>query len=71
MECRLTAQVANAAWSSRFTLFPWLTVKQNVMFGLRMNDTNKHEAEKQAREWLDLIGLDEFETPTRTSCQGE
>jgi NitT/TauT family transport system ATP-binding protein len=43
-----------------YTLFPWLTVKKNVMFGLRMNNINKHEAEKQACEWLDLIGLDKF-----------
>jgi NitT/TauT family transport system ATP-binding protein len=43
-----------------YTLFPWLTVKKNVMFGLRMNNVSKHEAEKQAGEWLDLIGLDKF-----------
>ena len=43
-----------------YTLFPWLTVKKNVMFGLRMNKVNKFEAEKQAREWLNLIGLEKF-----------
>ena len=43
-----------------YTLFPWLTVKKNVMFGLRMNNTNKHDAETRAREWLNLIGLEKF-----------
>ncbi len=43
-----------------YTLFPWLTVKKNVMFGLRMNGVTKFEADKQAREWLNLIGLDKF-----------
>ena len=36
-----------------YTLFPWLTVKQNVMFGLEMQGQDKTEAEGQAREWLE------------------
>jgi NitT/TauT family transport system ATP-binding protein len=43
-----------------YTLFPWLTVKKNVMFGLRMNGVGKAEAAKQADEWLGLIGLQKF-----------
>jgi NitT/TauT family transport system ATP-binding protein len=43
-----------------YTLFPWLTVRKNVMFGLRMNDVSRFEAEKQADEWLGLIGLEKF-----------
>ncbi|WP_297494309.1 ABC transporter ATP-binding protein [Acidocella sp.] len=43
-----------------YTLFPWLTVRRNVMFGLRMNDIGHAEAAKQANEWLGLIGLDKF-----------
>ena len=43
-----------------YTLFPWLTVRKNVMFGLRMNDVSRFEAEKQADEWLSLIGLEKF-----------
>lgn len=43
-----------------YTLFPWLTVRKNVMFGLRMNGINRAEAGKQADEWLGLIGLDKF-----------
>jgi NitT/TauT family transport system ATP-binding protein len=44
-----------------YTLFPWLTVKKNVMFGLRMKGTAFRRAEEQAREWLRIVGLLEFE----------
>jgi NitT/TauT family transport system ATP-binding protein len=43
-----------------YTLFPWLTVKKNVMFGLEVNGRGKHESEQQARQWLQLIGLEKF-----------
>lgn len=43
-----------------YTLFPWLTVRKNVMFGLRMNDVSRAEAARQADEWLGLIGLEKF-----------
>src|SRR6202163_3662761 len=38
-----------------YTLFPWLTVKKNVMFGLEVNGHGRHESERQARQWLALI----------------
>ena len=44
-----------------YTLFPWLTVKKNVMFGLRMKGVSHRQAERQAREWLHLVGLVDFE----------
>jgi len=44
-----------------YTLFPWCTVKQNVMFGLEMQGQSKGEAESQAREWLEMVGLSRFE----------
>jgi NitT/TauT family transport system ATP-binding protein len=43
-----------------YTLFPWLTVKKNVMFGLEVNGRGKDEAEQQALQWLALIGLEKF-----------
>jgi NitT/TauT family transport system ATP-binding protein len=43
-----------------YTLFPWLTVKKNVMFGLEVNGRGKSEAEAQALQWLSLIGLEKF-----------
>jgi NitT/TauT family transport system ATP-binding protein len=43
-----------------YTLFPWLTVKQNVMFGPNMKGSSKDAAEKQALEWLRVVGLTKF-----------
>ena len=43
-----------------YTLFPWLSVRKNVMFGLRMNGVGRADAAKQANEWLALIGLEKF-----------
>lgn len=44
-----------------YTLFPWLTVKENIMFGLTESGQNKRSAEQDARQWADLIGLSKFE----------
>jgi NitT/TauT family transport system ATP-binding protein len=43
-----------------YTLFPWLTVKKNVMFGLEMNNANREEAANEADLWLELVGLEKF-----------
>jgi NitT/TauT family transport system ATP-binding protein len=43
-----------------YTLFPWLTVKKNVMFGPRVNGYSNDVAEREARQWLQLIGLEKF-----------
>jgi NitT/TauT family transport system ATP-binding protein len=44
-----------------YTLFPWLTVKRNVMFGLQMHGKAPSTADIEAREWLDMVGLSKFE----------
>ena len=44
-----------------YTLFPWLTVKKNVMFGLRMQGRTSTIAESEARQWLSMVGLSKFE----------
>ncbi|MBE7942631.1 ABC transporter ATP-binding protein [Ramlibacter aquaticus] len=43
-----------------YSLFPWLTVKGNVMFGPLMNGSSRGTAEQHAREWLELVGLSKF-----------
>jgi NitT/TauT family transport system ATP-binding protein len=43
-----------------YTLFPWLTVKKNVLFGLRNQGVSAAEAESEALEWINLVGLQEF-----------
>ena len=46
-------------------LFEWLTVDENVNFGLRMRNENKAEIAKKVEEWLDIVGLKGFDnTPT-------
>ncbi len=41
-----------------YSLFPWLTVKKNVMFGPLMN--GRGDAESDALLWLELVGLEKF-----------
>lgn len=43
-----------------YTLFPWLTVKKNVMFGLRNQGITVATAEREALQWIDLVGLERF-----------
>jgi NitT/TauT family transport system ATP-binding protein len=43
-----------------YTLFPWLTVKRNVMFGLEMAGMCRELAEAEARQWIALVGLNKF-----------
>lgn len=42
-------------------LFPWLTVIENVEFGLRMTGVAKRERRERAREYLRLVHLGRFE----------
>lgn len=43
-----------------YTLFPWLTVKKNVMFGLEVNGGSGITVEQEALQWIDLVGLSKF-----------
>jgi len=43
-----------------YTLFPWLTVTRNVMFGLEMEGMARSQAEREALQWIDLVGLSRF-----------
>jgi len=43
-----------------YSLFPWLTVLRNVMFGPEMAGKGHDEAHARAREWLALVGLEKF-----------
>ena len=42
-----------------YTLFPWLTVKKNVMFGLQVSGRGGLP-EQEALQWIDLVGLSKF-----------
>ena len=46
-------------------LFEWLTVADNVNFGLRMKNVDDKEIADKVEEWLDIVGLQGFgDTPT-------
>lgn len=53
-----------------YTLFPWLTVRQNVMFGLRIQGKARSTAEAEAREWIHLVGLARFENAYPNQLSG-
>ena len=42
------------------TLFPWMTVLENIRFGLRFKGLSEEEAEEEARRYLSLVGLEKF-----------
>ena len=44
----------------QYALFPWLTVKKNVMFALNMRGVKGPEAEAEALEYLKKVDLEKF-----------
>jgi len=45
----------------KFALMPWLTVLDNVAFGLELQGMGKSERRKKARAQLEMVGLSEWE----------
>ncbi|RHW29167.1 ABC transporter ATP-binding protein [Nocardioides immobilis] len=41
-------------------IFPWLSVLENVAFGLRMAGVSRGEREATAKRWLGYVGLEDF-----------
>lgn len=44
----------------QFALFPWLTVQENVEFGLRLAGLNARARAEKALHYIDLVGLTDF-----------
>ena len=44
----------------QYALFPWLTVRDNVEFGLKLQGLGKQERRKTAMHYLGLVGLADF-----------
>src|SRR3989454_11213904 len=44
-----------------FALFPWKTVRANILYGLERQRMARAEREKRAQDFIDLVGLTGFE----------
>ncbi|MBS9722070.1 ABC transporter ATP-binding protein [Tianweitania sp. BSSL-BM11] len=44
----------------QYALFPWLTVRENVEFGLRLQNIPKQKRREIADHFIDLVGLKDF-----------
>ncbi|MCA1219655.1 ABC transporter ATP-binding protein [Streptomyces sp. 8L] len=44
----------------QYALFPWLTVRRNVEFGLRLTDADAGERRARAERAIELVGLSDF-----------
>lgn len=45
----------------QYSLFPWLNVLDNVMFGLELGNSSKQENERRAKAYLEGVGLKDAE----------
>jgi len=53
-----------------YSLFPWKTVKQNVLYGLEKQRMPKAEREKRAQELIELVHLKGFEDSYPSQLSG-
>jgi len=53
-----------------FALFPWKTVRQNVLYGLERQNLPRQEREDRARALIDVVGLGGFEDSYPSQLSG-
>ena len=53
-----------------FALFPWKTVRGNILYGLERQGMPKAEREKRAMEFIDMVGLSGFEDSYPSQLSG-
>jgi NitT/TauT family transport system ATP-binding protein len=53
-----------------FALFPWKTVRGNVLYGLQKMGVGRDEREKRAQSFIDLVGLTGFEDSYPSQLSG-
>ena len=44
----------------QYALFPWMSVKKNVMFGLKLQGIKGKEAEEKAMKYIKMVQLEDF-----------
>ena len=53
-----------------FALFPWKTVRDNILYGLERQDMPKAERLERAQHFIDLVGLSGFEDSYPSQLSG-
>jgi NitT/TauT family transport system ATP-binding protein len=53
-----------------FALFPWKTVRGNILYGLERQGMPREEREKRAQDFIDLVGLTGFEDSYPSQLSG-
>jgi NitT/TauT family transport system ATP-binding protein len=53
-----------------FALFPWKTVRKNILYGLERQGLMNEEREKRAQTFIDLVGLNGFEDSYPSQLSG-
>ncbi|MGB7258075.1 MAG: ABC transporter ATP-binding protein [Pseudolabrys sp.] len=53
-----------------FALFPWKTVRGNILYGLERQGMPKDEREKRAQDFIELVGLSGFEDSYPSQLSG-
>lgn len=54
----------------KYTSFPWLTVLENVAYGLTLMGKGSQERKAVAQEWISAVGLEEFENSYPETLSG-
>ena len=53
-----------------FALFPWKTVRSNVLYGLERMNVPREERERRAQAFIDMVGLGGFEDSYPSQLSG-
>ena len=53
-----------------FALFPWKTVRGNILYGLERQGVPQAEREKRTQDFIDLVGLSGFEDSYPSQLSG-
>ena len=53
-----------------FALFPWKTVRANVLYGLERTGLPREERERRAQSFIDMVGLSGFEDSFPSQLSG-
>jgi NitT/TauT family transport system ATP-binding protein len=53
-----------------FALFPWKTVRGNILYGLERQAMDRQEREKRAMDFIELVGLTGFEDSYPSQLSG-